>query len=134
LSIDGNGESSSEKSADTPPVVLWSGSELDDIPYGFEPRYIDRTAGMSEAQTRTAALLCGLIIAGFAGVGIFLGEVYPEKQVAELSDCTRVATDTERLSCYDKVANQSTTGPFKGASPFSTYSRSDVDTSDAIKF
>ena len=96
-----------------------SGGEFDNIPDGYQSRYIDRIAGMSDEQIRTAALICELIIAGFASTGLFLGQLYPEKITTEFSDCAGIADGSERLMCYDKAANQSLTGQFKGAWPSS---------------
>ncbi len=119
-----------EQSADTPAVASWSGDELDNIPDRPQPRYIDRIAGMSVEQTRTAALICGAIIAVCVGVGFFLHQLYPEKKVPQFADCAAVAAPSERLGCYDRVANQRPVGPFTGISPFSTSSRPEIGTPD----
>jgi hypothetical protein len=43
---------------------------------------------MSEQQARRAAVICGVIIAGFASAGLFLEQLYLA-HIPELSDCAR---------------------------------------------
>jgi hypothetical protein len=123
MSKDFNGVAPPEKSDDPPTESTWSADELDDIPERSAARDIDRTAGMTEQQARSAALICCVIIACFAGSGLFLRQLYPASQKPEFSDCARVAASSERLACYDKVANTNAADPFKGAWPFSAASR-----------
>lgn len=121
---------SAEQSTETPAIAAWSGNELDNIPDGHQSGYIDRIAGMSVEQTHTAALLCGVIIVVCIGVGLFLHQLYPEKKAPAFADCAGIVASSERLGCYDMVANQRPAGPFTGASPFSTSSRPETGTSD----
>ncbi|HML28751.1 MAG TPA: hypothetical protein PKE16_07925, partial [Hyphomicrobium sp.] len=71
-----------------------------------------------------ASMLFGLIILAFAAIGISLPQFVPARQSDEFLNCVQIIESGERLSCYDKAA-QSAAAPFKGGSPFSTFSRSD---------
>lgn len=115
--------------SDVPPRIEayaeWSDSELKDAP-AHAVDWSTRAISLTDDQMRSAAMLFGVIILSFAGIGIvLLGFMSAEPQVA-LMDCVQIVDDTERLACYDKAATQ-LSAPFKGGSPFSTYSRPDVD-------
>lgn len=103
----------------------WSDSELKDAP-AHAADWSPRTIGLTDDQMRSAAMLFGVIILFFAGIGVALTEFMSAERQVALMDCVQIVGDTERLACYDKAATQSS-APFKGGSPFPTYSRPDVD-------
>ena len=79
----------------------------------------DRIAGMSADQTRTAAILCALLLALFAAMGVWSAEIAKEQSPAALSDCSPLHDDLRRLACYDRPAN-SVDAPSKGGSLIGT--------------
>lgn len=84
------------------------------------------TIGLTDDQMQSAAMLFVLIILFFAGIGIALPEFTTTEPQVPFKNCLSIADDTERLSCYDKAATQSSV-PFKGGSPFSIYSRPETE-------
>ena len=71
---------------------------------------------MSMGEVRVASLLCSLLIAGFAAIGIFLlATSPPPKGPSRISDCASVSERVQRLACYDELAHQPAPEPFKGA-------------------
>lgn len=106
----------------------WSDRELDDAPAATAHSVERSPATLSDDEMRAASVLFGLIILVFAVIGISLPQFVPEKQSDEFQNCVQIAGSAERLSCYDKAA-LSAAAPFKGGSPFSTLSRSDLEKS-----
>lgn len=71
-------------------------------------------------------MIVGLIILVFGGIGIALSEFTTIEPQTAIMNCLHVAEDKERLACYDNAATR-LSAPFKGGSPFSTYSRQDTE-------
>lgn len=99
-----------------------------DAPWSFDelraaspphPFSADRIAGMSADQTRAAAILCALLLALFAAMGVWSGDIAKEQSPAALSDCSQLHDDLRRLACYDRLAN-SADAPSKGGSLIGT--------------
>jgi hypothetical protein len=107
--------------------VGWSGRELDEIPVVRRRKANSAFADVPDDGTRKAAMIFGMIIVGFAGVGISLAQFSPQRQTIGFPACVQMAKNAERLACYDKAA-AAAEAPFKGGSPFSTFSRSDPET------
>jgi hypothetical protein len=103
----------------------WSGDDLDEVAVAREPRAEERIIGMSEGEMRKAGMIFAIIILLFTASGIFLSDVASEIIPFDLANCIHIARNAERLSCYDRAVMGAGV-PFKGASPFSTYSRSDL--------
>ncbi len=62
---------------------------------------------MSPDQTRMAALICALLIAGFAAIGIvILANTDRSTAPAEIGDCTSIRDEAERLACFDELARR----------------------------
>jgi hypothetical protein len=103
----------------------WGGHELDEAP---APRTVagDRIAGMSDAQTRSAALICAALILGFASMGFLLRNVDQDEQQPELANCVNIQDQSARLACFDGVAKLSKVVPFKGSAPFTTVADPDL--------
>jgi hypothetical protein len=67
-------------------------------------------------EVRVASLLCSLLIAGFAAIGIFLlASSTPPKGPSRIGDCASVSEHVQRLACYDELAHQPAPEPFKDA-------------------
>ena len=126
----GNEEIRNAASEDVPvsePAPEWSGNELDDIPPTRVSYPGRRIIAMSEEEMRKAGLIFAVIMLLFAASGIFLSRFSPARTSFDLANCVHITRNADRLSCYDRAA-MSGAAPFKGASPFSTYSRSDLET------
>jgi hypothetical protein len=75
----------------------------------------ERNFGMSPDQTRTAALICALLIAGFAAIGIvILANTERPAGPSEISDCASVRVEADRLACLDGLARRPPEQPSKG--------------------
>ena len=118
-----DGEKYNPESGDPNPV--WIGDELDELPSMYL-RSHDRIAGMSDMQTRLAALLCAVLLTGIACTGLLLGALDQSNEQLELSDCAQISKQSERLECFDRFAQQSVAAPFKGGSPFQTISNPEL--------
>jgi hypothetical protein len=72
---------------------------------------------MSEAQVKCAELICVLVIAACAAVGIALRiDSRRPGERSHMSDCPVIGSTTKRLAFYDALAHQRAgMGPAKGA-------------------
>lgn len=98
------------------PEDNWNVDELNDPP-AARFSIVDRTAGLSDSQMHSAALICAALLAAFAISGLALSKLDQSEQPLALSDCAQKRDGAERLICFDQLA-KSMTRPFKGGSPF----------------
>ncbi|MFT3730546.1 MAG: hypothetical protein QM780_03835 [Hyphomicrobium sp.] len=94
-----------------------------------EPRVMRHRRGNEESSfaaidVRKAVTIFVLIICACVLVGISLSGVMQVNEASGFLQCAHIRANADRLACYDKMATRAET-PFKGASPFATYSRSD---------
>ena len=105
----------------SPDDLLLDGTEWSfdtrDLPTRKSAPMLDRSAGMSEDQFSKAAGICALLFLVLAGTGLILERVYPQDLKPGFSDCALIDNAAERLTCYDKFAQDSATEPAKGAAP-----------------
>lgn len=121
-------ESAPEASLTTNCVVAeeWSDRELANAPSHAVDWAKRTTIGLTDDQMRSAAMIVGVIILVFGGIGIALSEFTTMDPQTAIINCRHVAEDRERLACYDNAATR-LSAPFKGGSPFSSYSRQDME-------
>ncbi len=121
----GDDDTSNAERESAEPNPDWLGHELDDAP-APHTRTVDRIAGMSDAQTRSAALICAAMIFGFASAGLLLGTTLHDEHQPEFENCANIQNQSARLACFDEVAKLSRVVPFKGSAPFTTVSNPDL--------
>ena len=95
----------------------WSLDDQDRPVQRRDSQALNRTAGMTEDETKVGAILCALLILGFAGIGVIFRDIHPEKATTEISECRQIDVGAERLACYDTFAREQETVPAKGAFP-----------------
>lgn len=104
----------------------WSARELENAP-SHEVDWAKRaTIGLTDHQMQSAAMIVGVIILIFGGIGVALSEFTTTEPQTAIVNCLHVAEDNDRLACYDNAATR-LSAPFKGGSPFSNFSRQDVE-------
>jgi hypothetical protein len=103
----------------------WTGTEFDEVRRFAASKAVTENVGLSDKDVGKSALIFTAIIAVCVASGLSLGLFFPQKRNDGSALCAHIAGNSDRLACYDRAA-ESAAAPFKGASPFSTFSRSDL--------
>ncbi len=123
--IDDTGKTAIETDSAGQAGLQWTGTEFDEISPSATSERSEEKVRMRDDDISKSAVIFAAIIVVCVASGLSLGLFFPEKWNDGSARCAQIAGNADRLACYDRAA-ESAAAPFKGASPFSTYSRSDL--------